>query len=253
MKVLAVANQKGGVGKTTTTVNMAVCLHALGKNVLVIDLDAQGHVAVALGLEVGDDDPTILDLLRGEKEPDEVTVSWSDGPVRLDVWPAAIDLSGLDREYAGKPSGYHLLKEVLEKVGEQYDFVLIDCARALGLAAYNAFVVSDAYMVPVVPGILALDGIRQLESAAREIKRYLNPTLECAGILLTRADARTRLTKETADVLTKAYDDLFFPVIIYELVRYANAVSDGVPIEPADDEPYMELTKEVLRRVQTIG
>lgn len=250
MFTISVANQKGGVGKTTTAVNLAVGLRHLGYDVLLVDLDAQGHVAVALGIEVGDEDPTVLDLLRGDRSPEEVVRVFHEGPGRLEIWPAAIDLAVLDREYAGKPSGYHLLSEALEPVKDRYDFTIIDCPRFLGLATSNALVASDAYLVPVVPGILSLDGIKLLHESAAEIKKYLNPRLECLGILLTRADIRTRLTKETMEVLENAYEDLFMDVVIHEWIRYANAVSDGVPIAMTDDEPYMKFTMEVLERVK---
>jgi chromosome partitioning protein len=253
MPVIAVANQKGGVGKTTTAVNVAVCLHSLGHRVLLCDLDAQGHVAVALGIEIGDDDPTILDLLKGSKNPDEVKRSFRVNQGIFDLWPAAIDLSHLDQEFAGKPSGYYLLREAIDRVRDQYDFIIVDCPPFLGLATTNALAACDGYLVPVMPGLLSLDGIRNLEESAGEIRRYLNPGLRCLGVVLTKADVRTRLTRQTMDVLREAYEDLFIETVIYEWVRYANAVSDGVPIEPVDDEPYMILTKEVLRRVETVG
>mgnify|MGYP001243162296 CR=1 FL=1 len=254
MAVIAVANQKGGVGKTTTAVNIAVCLYSLGQKVLLCDLDSQGHVAVALGVSVGESDPTILDLMRGSKPVEAVRrVYREDEKGALHIWPSAIDLSTLDQEFAGKPSGYFLLREAIAGVRESYDFVVIDCPPFLGLATTNALAAADCYLVPVNPGLLSLDGIKNLEASAAEIKRYLNDRLFCLGVVLTKADARTKLTKETIDVLKEAYEDLLFEEIIFERVRYANAVSDGVPIEPVEDEPYMRLTKEVVNRVKVVG
>ena len=256
-KVISLVNQKGGVGKTTTSINLAASLGKLGKKSLLVDLDPQGNCTTGLGVNKGNIKYSIYDVLNGTVEAKKAIVKA--GFTLLSIIPATINLAGLDIELLEK--GYQnaafkkneQLRNALEPIKDNYDFIIIDCPPSLGLLTTNALVASDSVIIPVQCEFFALEGITQLLNTIIMIQTRLNPNLKIEGVLLTLLDSRTNLGLEVVEEVRKFFKDKVFNTIIPRLIRLVEAPSHGEPINEYDPtsraaEAYMNLAKEVIDR-----
>ena len=256
-KVISLVNQKGGVGKTTTSINLAASLGKLGKKSLLVDLDPQGNCTTGLGVNKGNIKYSIYDVLNGTVEAKKAIVKT--GFTLLSIIPATINLAGLDIELLEK--GYQnaafkkneQLRNALEPIKDNYDFIIIDCPPSLGLLTTNALVASDSVIIPVQCVFFALEGITQLLNTIIMTQTRLNPNLKIEGVLLTLLDSRTNLGLEVVEEVRKFFKDKVFNTIIPRLIRLVEAPSHGEPINEYDPtsraaEAYMNLAKEVIDR-----
>ncbi|MFB4213781.1 ParA family protein [Shouchella sp. JSM 1781072] len=248
-KIIAVANQKGGVGKTTSSVNLAACLAHLGKRVLLVDIDPQGNATSGVGVEKGDVDECIYDVLI-EDVPAE-NVIFSTDVINLDVIPATIQLSGAEIELVPTISREVRLKKALTPLRETYDYIFIDCPPSLGLLTINALTASDSVIIPVQCEYYALEGLSQLLNTVRLVQKHLNTSLAIEGVLLTMLDARTNLGIQVIEEVKKYFRDKVFDTIIPRTIRLGEAPSHGKPIIEYDAksrgaEVYIDLAKEVV-------
>ena len=256
-KVISLVNQKGGVGKTTTSINLAASLGKLGKKSLLVDLDPQGNCTTGLGVNKGNIKYSIYDVLNGTVEAKKAIVKT--GFTLLSIIPATINLAGLDIELLEK--GYQnaafkkneQLRNALEPIKDNYDFIIIDCPPSLGLLTTNALVASDSVIIPVQCEFFALEGITQLLNTIIMTQSRLNPNLKIEGVLLTLLDSRTNLGLEVVEEVRKFFKDKVFNTIIPRLIRLVEAPSHGEPINEYDPtsraaEAYMNLAKEVIDR-----
>ncbi|WP_332634383.1 ParA family protein [Halalkalibacter flavus] len=248
-KIIAVANQKGGVGKTTTAVNLSACLAHIGKRVLLVDIDPQGNATSGVGVEKGDVDECVYDILVEDVEAVDVIKSTS--VERLDVLPSTIQLSGAEIELVPTISREVRLKRAMSTVAENYDFIFIDCPPSLGLLTINALTASDSVLIPVQCEYYALEGLSQLLNTVRLVQKHLNTDLEIEGVLLTMLDARTNLGIQVIEEVKKYFREKVFDTIIPRNVRLGEAPSHGQPIITYDAksrgaEVYVDLAKEVV-------
>lgn len=256
-KVISLVNQKGGVGKTTTSINLAASLGKLGKKSLLVDLDPQGNCTTGLGVNKGNIKYSIYDVLNGTVEAKKAIVKT--GFTLLSIIPATINLAGLDIELLEK--GYQnatfkkneQLRNALETIKDNYDFIIIDCPPSLGLLTTNALVASDSVIIPVQCEFFALEGITQLLNTIIMTQTRLNANLKIEGVLLTLLDSRTNLGLEVVEEVRKFFKDKVFNTIIPRLIRLVEAPSHGEPINEYDPtsraaEAYMNLAKEVIDR-----
>jgi chromosome partitioning protein len=248
-KIIAVANQKGGVGKTTTAVNLSACLAHIGKKVLIVDIDPQGNATSGVGVEKGEVDECVYDILVEDVEAAKVIKSTS--VERLDVLPSTIQLSGAEIELVPTISREVRLKRALTSVASNYDYIFIDCPPSLGLLTINALTAADSVLIPVQCEYYALEGLSQLLNTVRLVQKHLNTTLEIEGVLLTMLDARTNLGIQVIDEVKKYFREKVFDTIIPRNVRLGEAPSHGKPIITYDAkskgaEVYLELAKEVV-------
>ncbi|TWI59602.1 ParA family protein [Halalkalibacter nanhaiisediminis] len=254
-KIIAVANQKGGVGKTTTAVNLSACLAHIGKKVLLVDIDPQGNATSGVGVEKGDVDECIYDILVEDVEATQVIRSTS--VERLDVLPSTIQLSGAEIELVPTISREVRLKRALDSVSANYDFIFIDCPPSLGLLTINALTASDSVLIPVQCEYYALEGLSQLLNTVRLVQKHLNTDLEIEGVLLTMLDARTNLGIQVIEEVKKYFREKVFNTIIPRNVRLGEAPSHGKPIIIYDAksrgaEVYVDLAKEVVESVERV-
>ncbi|GAE34417.1 ParA family protein [Halalkalibacter akibai] len=248
-RIIAVANQKGGVGKTTTSVNLSACLAYLGKRVLLVDIDPQGNATSGLGIEKGDVDECVYDILVEDVEASQVIKPTS--MERLDVLPSTIQLSGAEIELVPTISREVRLKRALNSVSANYDYIFIDCPPSLGLLTINALTASDSVLIPVQCEYYALEGLSQLLNTVRLVQKHLNTDLGIEGVLLTMLDARTNLGIQVIDEVKKYFREKVFDTIIPRNVRLGEAPSHGEPIITYDAksrgaEVYLDLAKEVV-------
>ena len=254
-KVISLINQKGGVGKTTTSINLAASLALLGKKILLIDLDPQCNATTGIGLNKGDIEKSIYNVFNGTASIEEATVKTKYR--NLYVLPANINLAGIDieleqsRDYFGV-SKAERLKYHLDKIKNDYDYILIDCPPALGIITTNALTASDSVIIPVQCEFFALEGITQLLKAIMYTQANLNPNLSIEGVLLTMLDARTNLGLEVVEEIRSYFKDKVYNTIIPRLVRLTEAPSHGKPIVAYDpksrgSEAYLNLAKEVIK------
>ena len=250
-RVIAFANQKGGVGKTTTCVNMASFMALMGKKVLLIDLDPQGNATSNLGLEKESKLNTIYQVMSGD-------VSVSDAiygtPVKnLSIIPANNDLSGVEVELVCMNQREYVFKKIIESVKNNYDYITIDCRPSLGLLTINAFTASDAVIIPIQCEFFALEGLSQLMNTIRLIKKKLNPEIAIDGVVLTMREMRSNLGKQVAEEIEKFFAGTVFKTVIPRNVRLAESPSHGLPVYLYDkacvgSKAYKLLTEEYFER-----
>lgn len=248
-KVIAIANQKGGVGKTTTTVNLSAALVSLGKKILIIDCDPQAHATTSLGFKPTSHNKTFYDLVKHDARLEDTIIKKGN----LSIIPSSIDLANAEAELSGVPGREFLLKEILKDTGNYYDFVFIDCPPSLGLLTLNALVVADELFVPIDTHFLALQGLAKLLEVIGLVKARLNNGLEISGILAVRFDNRKRLNREVFEKIKERFGDKVFKTTIRENISLAEAPSFGLSIFEYSShshgaEDYMSLAKEVLER-----
>lgn len=254
-KVIAIANQKGGVGKTTTSVNLSAGLATLGKKVLLVDIDPQGNATSGVGIEKGAMEQCIYDVLVEELPAEQVCVPTAiEG---LDIIPATIQLAGAEIELVPTISREIRLKKSLDKIRDNYDYIILDCPPSLGLLTINALTSADSVIIPVQCEYYALEGLSQLLNTIRLVQKHLNKTLMIEGVLLTMFDARTNLGIQVIEEVKKYFQDHVYQTIIPRNVRLSEAPSHGQPIITYDprskgSEVYLELAKEVIKSEQKV-
>ena len=249
-KVIAITNQKGGVGKTTTSVNLSACIANSGKKVLLIDMDPQGNASSGLGIDKDSLELCIYDVLINGMTMNDVIVPTA--LKKLKIAPASIDLAGAGVELVNLPKREHILKKALKEIRDDYDFIFIDCPPSLDLLTLNALTAADGVLIPIQSEFYALEGVRQLINTVNLVKKSLNEKLEIEGVLLTMFDGRTNLSIQVADEVKKFFTTKVYKTIIPRNVRLSEAPSYGEPIIIYDPrskgaEVYMKLAKEVIK------
>lgn len=248
-RIIAVANQKGGVGKSTTSINLASCLAAKGQRVLAIDMDPQGNSTSGFGVDKNAQDYTVYDLLIGQCSINDVILKGVFD--NLDVIPSNVDLSGSEIELIGIDRKEYILKDNIEKVRDNYDFIIIDCPPSLSMLTINAMTTADTVLVPIQCEYYALEGLSQLIYTISLVKERLNPTLDIEGVVFTMYDARTNLSLQVVENVKGHLKENIYKTIIPRNVRLAEAPSHGLPINYYDPrstgaEAYDLLADEVI-------
>ena len=250
-KIIAITNQKGGVGKTTTSINVAACLADQGKKVLLVDMDPQGNATSGVGIIRNELENTVYELLLGECSSEDCKTECA--VKNLDVYPSNANLSGAEIDLIGMDEREFILKEELDKVKSDYDFIIIDCPPALNLLTVNALVAADSVMVPIQCEYYALEGLTQLLHTINLIQERLNDRLEIDGVLFTMYDTRTNLSAEVVENVRDNIHLHIYGTIIPRNVRLAEAPSYGLPIHMYDKksagaEAYENLAKELIEK-----
>lgn len=250
-KMIAIANQKGGVGKTTTSINLSACLAEKGKKVLLVDIDSQGNTTSGLGLEKNELNKTIYEVLRDEISVEDAIIDIEECFGNLSLIPANRDLAGAEIELITSENMQFILKEKLNPIREKYDFIILDCPPALGMLTVNAMTASDTVLVPIQCEFYALDGLSQLIYTINLIQKNLNPDLYIEGVVFTMYDARTNLSLQVVENVKDNLQQNIYKTIIPRNVRLAEAPSHGLPINIYDkkssgSEAYKLLADEVI-------
>ena len=250
-RIIAVANQKGGVGKTTTSINLAACLAEKGKKVLAVDMDPQGNLTSGLGVDKDSVEKSIYELIIGEVDIKEVINK--EVLENLDIIPTSIDLSAAEIELIGVDDKEYILRNAIDQVKDQYDFVIIDCPPSLSMLTINAMTTADSVVVPIQCEYYALEGLSQLIHTVELVKDRLNSKLEIEGVVFTMYDARTNLSLQVVENVKDNLQQNIYKTIIPRNIRLAEAPSYGLPINKYDPkstgaESYMRLADEVIER-----
>jgi len=252
-RIIALANQKGGVGKTTTAINLAASLAALEKKVLIVDSDPQANATSGVGIDSKQVKETIYDCLIDGVDPRSAVLGCNLD--NLSIIPSNIDLVGAEIEMLDRPEREKILKKVLATLAEDYDYILIDCSPSLGLLTVNALTASDSVIIPVQCEYFALEGLGKLLNTIKIIQTNLNPALEIEGFLLTMYDSRLRLANQVVEEVTRHFQQMVFNTIIQRNVKLSEAPSYGQPALLYDAESrgtvnYLNLARELLERIE---
>lgn len=250
-RIIAIANQKGGVGKTTTAINLSASLASLGKRVLALDMDPQGNMTSGLGVDKDGVEKTVYDLIIGNVGIEECICE--NVLENLDVLPSNINLSAAEIELIGIDNKEYLLKEEVDKVKDRYDYIIIDCPPALSMLTINAMTTSDSVLVPIQCEYYALEGLSQLIHTIELVQERLNSTLEIEGVVFTMYDARTNLSLQVVENVKDNLEQNIYKTIIPRNIRLAEAPSYGMPINLYDPrstgaESYLMLAEEVINK-----
>lgn len=251
MKIVAIANQKGGVGKTTTAVNLSACLAAAEKRTLLVDFDPQANAGTGLGIRSDAVQYNVYHALSGEKRFSEVACKTSLD--HLQVVPAGLDLTGAEIELVTVEQRETVLRRAMEEISGKYDFVIIDCPPSLGLLTLNVLCAANSILIPIQAEYYAMEGLSNLLRTIEIIRQSLNPTLAIEGILLTMVDSRTNLSNQVADEIRKYFKSVVYTCVIPRNVRIAEAPSHGKPVILHDiaskgSQSYLALAEEFLKR-----
>ena len=250
-RIIAVANQKGGVGKTTTTINLSACLAEQGQKVLVIDVDPQGNTTSGLGIDKNNTENTVYELMLGEASVDDcIYKSVMDD---LDVIPSNVNLAGAEIDLIDIDDREYILKKIVNSLKEKYDFILLDCPPSLSMLTVNAMTAANTVLVPIQCEYYALEGLSQLIRTINLVKQKLNPELEIEGVVFTMYDARTNLSLQVVENVKANLKQTVYKTIIPRNIRLAEAPSHGLPINLYDSksagaESYRLLAEEVIHR-----
>ncbi len=253
-KIIAFANQKGGVGKTTTCVNVATYMAMMGKKILLLDLDPQGNATSGVGIRKNKDLMTIYDLIDGEGTFDDVIKPTI--VENLFIIPSTVDLAGAEVELIQIPQREKIIKNLLAEIKDSYDFILIDCPPSLGLITVNALTATDSVIIPIQCEFFALEGLTQLMNTIKLVKEYLNPNIDIEGVVMTMKDKRYNLTNQVSNEIIKFFSKKVYVTTIPRNVRLAEAPSHGLPVALYDAnskgaEAYLSLAEEILKRSGT--
>ncbi len=250
-KIIALANQKGGVGKTTTSMNLAASLATLEKRVLLIDADSQANASSGLGVDLSKVDCSIYECLINGADPHEAI--YTTDIERLDVIPSNINLVGAEVEMLNFDGREYIMKKLLSQLTSEYDYILIDCSPSLGLITVNALTAANSVIIPVQCEYFALEGISKLLNTIKIVKKKLNPALEIEGFLLTMYDSRLRLANQIYDEVKRHFQELVFKTVIQRNVKLSEAPSHGLPAILYDAEStgaknHLALAKEIIKK-----
>lgn len=250
-KIIAIANQKGGVGKTTTSINLAASLGVLEKKVLLIDADPQANATSGLGIDVESVEVGTYQVLEHTAKAKDVIVATTSP--NLDVIPAHIDLVAIEIELVDKEDREYMLKKALEGLSDSYDYIIIDCAPSLGLLTLNALTAADSVLIPIQCEYFALEGLGKLLNTIKSVQKIHNPSLDIEGLLLTMYDSRLRLSNQVVEEVKKHFDEMVFKTIIQRNVRLSEAPSYGESIISYDAgskgaNNYLSLAQELIEK-----